>query len=335
MKREFIEAAADAVGAALAEAKREWQREREISEAQHREAIAVLRAVVVERCAEIGELSRVNQELVAKLVEQATGVVPDIEEHVDRKVWAFLAELPGPKDGERGIDGKDGAPGRDGIDGKDGTDGIDGRDGAPGRDGVDGKDGAPGRDGIDGKDGTDGIDGRDGPPGERGPEGPPGKFSAPRLWSKGIHYESALVLHDGSTYCAMKDTAEEPPHEDWAPVAVKGRDAAEWNVCGLYDPGGTYHKGDVVTHGGSEWRARRDGPGELPGDGWALSASKGKRGDRGERGERGLRGEHGADGISLIDVVVDGFEFKFVLSDGSILSRDVTPMFQAYREMAR
>ena len=56
---------------------------------------------------------------------------------------------------------------------------------------------------------------------------------------------------------------------------------------GLYDPNVTdYRAMDVVAHNGSEWRAKTDNPGPLPGDGWALGA-KGARGKRGERGPSG------------------------------------------------
>ena len=103
---------------------------------------------------------------------------------------------------------------------------------------------------------------------------------------------------DGSTWQARQDTAQRPPHADWAPIAARGADAPVGRVCGLFDEQAEYRLFDVVTFNGSEWRARRDAPGAPgQGDGWAIGASKGKRGDRGERGERGLAGPKGADGV--------------------------------------
>ena len=37
---------------------------------------------------------------------------------------------------------------------------------------------------------------------------------------------------------------------------------------GAHDPAAAYFAMDVVAFNGSEWRAVRDGPGPLPGDGW-------------------------------------------------------------------
>ena len=62
------------------------------------------------------------------------------------------------------------------------------------------------------------------------------------------------------------------------------------DVCGLFDAKRSYRKFDLVTLNGSEWRARVDDPGVLPGPGWALAGQSGSRGKQGERGERGLPG---------------------------------------------
>lgn len=60
-----------------------------------------------------------------------------------------------------------------------------------------------------------------------------------------------------------------------------GVDAYPGEARGLYDAEATYRALDVVSLNGSEWRAKKDDPGPLPGDGWMLSAQKGKRGDKG------------------------------------------------------
>jgi hypothetical protein len=77
----------------------------------------------------------------------------------------------------------------------------------------------------------------------------------------------------------------------------------------------------VVAHNGSEWRAVKDDPGPLPGDGWMLSAKgvkgdKGMPGNRGERGERGERGPPGPQGVGLADVVLEDGVLVFKWSDG-------------------
>jgi hypothetical protein len=53
---------------------------------------------------------------------------------------------------------------------------------------------------------------------------------------------------------------------------------------GLFDPKTKdYRALDVVAFNGSEWRARYDNPGPLPGDGWVLGA-KGVRGGQASAG---------------------------------------------------
>jgi hypothetical protein len=87
---------------------------------------------------------------------------------------------------------------------------------------------------------------------------------------------------------------------------------------GLWNAEAVYRALDVVAHNGNEWRALRDDPGPLPGDGWMLGAKgmKGERGDRGQRGERGEPGQRGQDGVGIKDIVNDGGVLVFVLSDG-------------------
>jgi hypothetical protein len=365
---------ADAAGRILAQARREWQAERELAKAETRQTIAELRAEVAGLKLTLHEIAA---ERVATLRDGKDGdpgpkgdpgdsivgpagppgekgdpgdsiigpAGPTGEKGDPGESIIGPAGQPG-KDGDPGqdgaagrdgIDGKDGAPGRDGIDGQNGPagkDGAAGRDGTPGRDGIDGKDGqdgqtgndgaagqdgAPGRDGIDGKDGRDGIDGKDGQDGigERGPEGPAGKFSALKEWARGVHYESELVTHNGSSYCAVRDTAEEPPGADWQLVAARGSDAPVGTVHARYTEGAAYKQFDLVAFNGGEWRAKRDDPGPLPGDGWALSAKQGKPGQRGEKGERGERGPSGPAGPKIIEWVISGYQAVPMLSDGT------------------
>ena len=78
-----------------------------------------------------------------------------------------------------------------------------------------------------------------GQPARRAIPGPPGKFMPPKAWSRGVHYEAALVTHAGSTWCAARDTAEAPPHEDWICVAAAGANGADgrsFTIRGTWNP---------------------------------------------------------------------------------------------------
>lgn len=311
---------AEATKLALANARRDWRTERAELKAELAEGLLALervRALALERIAQVKD------------------------------------GLPG-RDGVDGAPGKDGAPGRDGVDG---IRGLDGKDGAPGRDGADAdqalieklirelidgavaqirqpKDGAPGRDGTDGKDGAaghDGAPGKDGRDGIDGKDGAAGVFAAPKPFKAGaITYRGELVYHEGSTFCALADTAAAPPHADFQPVAFKGRDGKDaygGRARGLYDARcSDYRAMDVVALNGSEWRAMKDNPGPCPGDGWALGAkggTKGRTGDKGERGEAGV----GVEGFAR-----EGFALLIVLTDGSTVRFDMRPMFEAFAQ---
>ncbi len=144
--------------------------------------------------------------------------------------------------------------------------------------------------------GVDGQDGANGAPGEPGEAGQPGV--------------------DG------KD-------------GLNGADAYPGRAYGLYDPAGEYKALDVVSFNGSEWRARQDDPGDLPGEGWMLSAQRGKRGDRGERGERGAIGKDGKDGAQPVAVKFEPetMQFVMVLDSGEVLEADFEPVLKAFMEM--
>lgn len=106
------------------------------------------------------------------------------------------------------------------------------------------------------------------------------------------------------------------------PPAKDGKDAYPGEARGLFDPSAEYRALDVVSFNGCEWRAKRDAPGELPGDGWMLSASRGKRGERGERGVAGK------DGSTVIAFYRDPDSMKLVLTkdDGTELKADLADL---------
>lgn len=107
----------------------------------------------------------------------------------------------------------------------------------------------------------------------------------------------------GSTYQARCDTARPPPHEDWALIAARGRDAAMPKIIGTYREGENYSHLNIVALGGSSFIARSDDPGPCPGEGWQLIASAGKQGKAGLPGDRGEAGAQGPRGMPAPAIV--------------------------------
>lgn len=201
--------------------------------------------------------------------------------------------------------------------------------------GETGADGPPGRDGLSVKtmlvdrdghlrcvmaDGTDhdlgevvGKDGADGSAGEKGDKGDPGR--------------DGIDGKDGRDGIDGKDGA---PGTDGLP----GKDAYHGQALGLYDPGMAYRELDVVSLNGSEWRAKRDDPGPLPGDGWMLSAQKGKRGEQGVAGARGPEGKPGKDAAEIIQMTLDSTTMKLIVvfSDGNSQEADFEPFARQIQE---
>jgi len=293
--RALIDGSRDAVRRVIADLRERAEAAEQLRAAEHRAFMAEQR------------------EALAALVRRADERLASVRDGIDGKNGADGQDgQPGEAgpEGAPGRDGADGQPGRDGIDGRDGADSLPGKDGepgkngvdgAPGRDGVDGSPGQAGRDGVDGKDGVNGAPGRDGIDGKPGENGVDGLDGAPGR--DGDVGPQGQAGRDGS------DGAD-------------GKDAYSGEARGLFDPGATYRAMDVVSLNGSEWRAKRDNPGDLPGDGWMLSASRGKRGDRGERGAEGAKGK---DGTSIVAAYVDTKSMQLTLTkdDGSELQADL------------
>jgi hypothetical protein len=151
------------------------------------------------------------------------------------------------------------------------------------------------------KDGDVGPPGPPGPPGERGERG---------------------------------EAIEGPPGEQGiqGPPGAPGEVPYVGEVCGLWDAARDYRKYDLVAWDGCEWRAKRDAPGALPGDGWALAA---KAGDRGKRGDIGPRGERGMPGPSIAEWRVRDYRAVPVMSDGSLgPPLDLRLSFEQYHDEA-
>lgn len=218
---------------------------------------------------------------------------------------------------------------KDGVDGKDGIDGI---DGAVGKDGAPGDKGEPGLS-VAGERGPEGPRGEPGIPGERGERGPigqrgeigrPGTLPVARAWADQISYQGEVVMHQGSTWQAQRDTGREPPHEDWVCLARSGRDGASLQVRGTWSDGKDYAALDVAVVNGGAFVAKRDKPGPCPGDGWQLMASQGKQG---KPGEKGAKGDPGASGPAVIAMTCDDQGMMTLLnSDGSEVNCDLYPL---------
>ncbi len=182
------------------------------------------------------------------------------------------------------------------------------------KDGIDGKDGAPGKDGLDGKDG------------DRGPEGPIGKLPAVKEWTDGVFYEGAVVTRDGGVYQAKRDTGKEPGHDDWLCIVERGKDGSDgrsFTVCGTYMPEAEYHALDVVALNGASFAAKRDNPGECPGDGWQMIAMQGRQGKPGQS----IKGERGPPGPGLHQMSIDDNGLLVARNaDGSEVECDLYPV---------
>ena len=323
-----LDALAAELGADAARVEREIRRELAVGMAEIRQQIETL--------------LRVRAELELRLMT--------VEQTVLEAVHKRLGEL---KDGEPGPPGPPGETitGPEGPQGPPGES-IVGPPGPPGESivgppgpGGESVVGPPGEKGDKGDPGEsimgppgppgESIVGPAGPPGESivgppGPPGPPGRLPLVRAWEPGVHYEGEVFHHRGSTWQAARDTAAEPPDDDWILLAAAGRDAREGTVHGLYRPGMRYEKFDSVTYDGAEWRAKRDDPGALPGDGWALVSEKGGRGKPGERGPAG------PPGASIKHWVYDGYKAVPMLSDGTAGEPlDLRPALELYHEEAR
>ena len=181
------------------------------------------------------------------------------------------------------------------------------------------------------------IDGKEGPRGEKGDKGDPGELPMIRAWVDGeISYAGDVVTGDGGTWQAKKDTAQKPPHADWTPLALPGRDAVTPAVRGTYRDGEVYRQLDIVSLNGSAFIALWHAPGQCPGAGWQLVASAGrvgKPGIRGERGEPGLRGERGPPGLNIESWKLEPDQYLLtpILQDGREGPPvNVRPFFEQY-----
>jgi hypothetical protein len=281
-----LEAIADAVGAILAQQRREWQLEHAAFIAEHKAMLADLRR----------ENAELQAALRAAADEQAAQVARAIE---------ALPNIPGPE----GPAGQPGQPGERGIGiaaitreagrllveledgrtfdlgdviGERGDKGEAGPEGPPGRDGRDGLPGVPGANGergLDGKDGRNGIDGQD-----------------------GLGFDDFDIAHDGERGFIFR-------------LVREGREARAWRFQtaaqvyrGVHKDGEQYERGDTVTWGGSLYHCNEPTT-DKPGAGsaaWTLAVKRGQDGKDGKPGIKGDPGPEGRPGKDLTQMGPDG-----------------------------
>jgi hypothetical protein len=145
-----------------------------------------------------------------------------------------------------------------------------------------------------------------------------------------VYYEGQWVTWEGSTFRARCDTGRAPPDEEhWACVAAAGLDGLSFRVRGTYQPGEPYSRLDVVALNGGSFVARRNHPGECPGDHWQALCFQGKRGAVGPKGDRGERGPHGSS-IATCELEPERYTLILNHSDGTSVCINLRPFFEAY-----
>lgn len=155
----------------------------------------------------------------------------------------------------------------------------------------------------------------------------PGVFPVLLAWVDAVHYAGDVVTHGGSMWQARRDTGREPPHDDWECIVAKG-DRGEPGPSiihrGTWSPDvDDYRTLDVAVVGGSSFLAVCDDPGQCPGDGWRLLASRGATGKPGVKGDQGRPGKD-AHALVAADVDDEG-KVRLTSADGSTVELDLYP----------
>ena len=338
----------NALGFVVAELRRQWTRERQLIEDQANAIVARLR----------GEIAELRAEL-DKTVRERLAAVRDGD-----KGDPGAQGPPGEKgekgdvgeQGPQGASGAAGPPGEKGDCGARGEQGPQGEIGARGEQGERGETGPPGPAGTDGAPGAPGPIGEKGDKGDRGEkgeQGPRGVLPIAKAYEPdSVHYAGDVVVHQGSTWQARKDTGQTPPHADWIGLAFRGIDGVDGRtpqICGTWDPAREYRELDLVAFSNGTFIAKRDKPGPCPGEGWQLVAGPGRvgkqgppgergpAGDRGDRGAPGSDGADGRDGASIIGWRIERGKFCAIplmsnRKDGPAL--ELRGLFEEYNEQA-
>jgi hypothetical protein len=100
-----------------------------------------------------------------------------------------------------------------------------------------------------------------------------------------------------------------------------------------FQGGESYRAFDIVALNGGCFIARRDDPGDCPGEGWQLMSTPGKRGQQGPRGERGPAGLTGPAGPAIKNGQIDWERYQAtpLMSDGSEgPTLELRPLFEQF-----
>jgi hypothetical protein len=84
-----------------------------------------------------------------------------------------------------------------------------------------------------------------------------------------------VVVHEGATYQALRDTGRAPPHSvDWICIASAGRDGVDAitpTIRGTFNPKASYKQLDIVAYNKGSFIARHDDPGPVSGRRLAIA----------------------------------------------------------------
>lgn len=131
-----------------------------------------------------------------------------------------------------------------------------------------------------------------------------------------VYYAGEMATFSGSTYQALCDTGQAPPHADWNCIAAA---AGAPMIQGTFDPTRkNYRMHSIVITNNASFIALHDSPGPCPGSGWQLLAGSGKTGKPGERGPAGPT-------VRQMNLNKDGL-LTLINSDGSVVTCDMYPL---------
>ncbi|WP_338821681.1 collagen-like protein [Bradyrhizobium septentrionale] len=289
----LLEAWREALADVLDKQREQWQRERQLIEAQSEAAILKLRGEVIELRQLVmtyarEQLTALQQQVSDRLAELKDGADgrdgdPGLQglqglqgERGERGDTGERGEIgPMGERGERGEQGPQGERGDNGERGQDGKQGEKGEAGEQGQPGPAGDQGVPGEKGETGERGEKGEAGEQGQPGPAGDQGVPGeKGETGERGEKGEAGEQGQSgpAGDQGVPGEKGETGERgeagPPGEKGAPGQLK--------TARAYEDGSVHYDGDLVLHQGSTYQARCDTAKAPPHEDWQLIAAKGR-----------------------------------------------------------
>jgi hypothetical protein len=155
-----------------------------------------------------------------------------------------------------------------------------------------------------------------------------------------VAYEGEVFTFERGAFQALKDTGQQPGHNDWICIATGGVDGNSPTVRDTYAAKEDYRALDIVVSDGAAFIARRDNPGALPGDGWKMIARQGARGVAGEKGPKGDKGDPGPAGAPAPTIKswrIDRKNYGAIarMSDGSEVTLSLRELFEQFNSETR